>query len=102
RKSPVVSDAQLLPLAARQPVLAGGPDRRARFVRPPDRCREGQPSLSGRADVRHGPARRGRFVVGAPPASADPRAESFLVYAAPVPPRPVATSRPPPARRPRR
>src|SRR5262249_47267748 len=54
----VVPGAELLPLATRQPVVAGGPDGRARYLRPAGRGGRRQPPLPGTGDIRQGRARR--------------------------------------------
>ena len=76
-RATVLPGAELLPLAARQPVVAGGPDRRPRHLRPAADRRPGRPSLPGPADVRHGPARGrgpGAGVPDAAPAAGPPTA----------------------------
>ena len=56
---PVVPGAELLPLAARQPVVGGGADRDPRHLGPPHRRRGRAGRLPGAADVRDGPPRGG-------------------------------------------
>ena len=63
-KPSVVSGAELLPLAARQPIVALVADGGARYVRGDDGDGEGSQSVSGAADVRDEPARGGRFGAG--------------------------------------
>ena len=48
--------SELLPFAARQPVVAGGDDRDSGRIGPGDRQRQGKRFLPGPVDVRHGPA----------------------------------------------
>src|SRR3954452_25050012 len=61
RKHLVVSRAELLPLATRQPVLALGPDRHLGYVGNPGGGPAGTSTLPSGTDVCHLPACGGRF-----------------------------------------